>query len=154
EGDPEYLGVGQGGAGVGGERQVAARQAGRNQVVEAGLVQGRLTPAQVVDELAVEVEADDVVSCFRQAGRRHAAEVPQPEHGHAHALLLVPTRSVGTSLATLRVAGRTPGRGSILLPAALPRRGASRGAFPRGAWERGITRRSCAAPAPSGSIAD
>jgi hypothetical protein len=84
---PQHVGAGQRLGRVGGEGQRLGGQPFGDQVVEARLVQRRLALAQLVDQLAVPVEADDAVARAGQAGGGDAAEVPQSVDGDSHPCL-------------------------------------------------------------------
>ena len=92
-----HLGVGELGV-VGGEAQPAAGEAAGQDLLEAGLVEGRDAGLQRSDALGVDVQADHVVTELGHRGGVHRTEVSDSDHGESggHREMLLPRGLVGS----------------------------------------------------------
>ncbi len=70
--------------GVGGEFDSTGFGVALDQRIQAGLVNGDLTPVQALDLACVNVYTNDMVACIGQTGARDEADVARAENGYTH----------------------------------------------------------------------
>ena len=83
-GDPDQLGLLQGGMGIGGKMQVSGRQTLCNQRVQSRLEQRRLAQVQSGDDIGLIIKAGHLVPELRQTGRSDRSQMPQADNSNPH----------------------------------------------------------------------